>query len=259
MSDPTGSGTAGEDLNSPAMVAMATAIYNARVTHSRKIISDLDLPIARITETLYEIRDCGDDRSAVITLFALIEDLLINLMKRNMNQNLKGGLDRLFQHHNLLGTASSRIAMCAAIGWISPELHNDLELIRKMRNEFAHKVRVRSLTDAPIADWMLALKSNEAEFLPASAAAVQLDGSLIIREISEYTPRQRLVMRSVSIVKKLCYELPCLPLALQHRIHPQDILGELSEMPGAVQDLSRAVIGPMLKIMIVNRPEHWVL
>jgi hypothetical protein len=41
-----------------------------------------------------------------------------------------------------LGTLSSRIAACHAMGLISDEEYRECELIRKIRNEFAHKMKM---------------------------------------------------------------------------------------------------------------------
>lgn len=103
--------------------AMTKALYDVRVKEARKKIAELVLPCPRIEETLIEARDCGDDRTSVIIIFALVEDLLLDLIKLNLNKDMKGGVDKLFFQNGVLSTASSRISIIAALDWISVDVH----------------------------------------------------------------------------------------------------------------------------------------
>jgi hypothetical protein len=50
-----------------------------------------------------------------------------------------------------LGTFSSRINICYAVGLIGKKVHRDLHLIRKIRNDFAHKTGPLGFADQAIA------------------------------------------------------------------------------------------------------------
>jgi DNA-binding MltR family transcriptional regulator len=49
-----------------------------------------------------------------------------------------------------LGTFSARIDMAYLLGWISLDIHRDLHLIRKIRNDFGHRMKALSFEDPMI-------------------------------------------------------------------------------------------------------------
>lgn len=49
--------------------------------------------------------------------------------------------DQLFKSEKLLGTFSSKIIFCYRLGIIDSKIMHALELIRRIRNDFAHQVR----------------------------------------------------------------------------------------------------------------------
>jgi len=71
-----------------------------------------------------------------------------------LSPEIAGGPDSLLDSLRPLGTSSARIQMSAALRWISPSVYRDLTLIRKIRNEFAHKPFVSSFNEPPISDWV---------------------------------------------------------------------------------------------------------
>ncbi len=219
---------------------------------AREKAASIELPAARIQDTLREVRDCADDRAAVIMLFALIEDLLTELMKGNMDAKLKGGLSRLFDHQGVLGTASARITLAAALQWVTPGIHAELDLLRKMRNEFAHKVRVRHLTDDPVAGWLTSMHPGERDFQAGLDEALRLKPVLQMRPMNEYTPRQRLVARGASLVGALCWQIPSMPLAREHGIHPREVFGSYDDMPVSAREVQRALVEAVFPILVLN-------
>ena len=195
---------------------VAAAIYKVHLEAARGALNSLVLPIERIAETLVEVRDCSDDRASVITLFALVDDLMITLIKRNLNSNLKGGLERLFESHGLLATASSRLTMASALFWLRAETYSELDLLRKIRNKFAHSVRIKNLTDEPVSGWLSSMTASEKAMSAQFDAARHHNPELEARDMGKYTDRQRLVFRGAWLVHHVCMELPVRPIALLH-------------------------------------------
>jgi hypothetical protein len=79
------------------------------------------------------------ERGQVLISTGFLEQQLKDILRAFMLEN--GGTDTLFEGANApLGTLSSRIAACFALGLITDGEHHDLSLIRKVRNEFAHSV-----------------------------------------------------------------------------------------------------------------------
>ncbi len=64
------------------------------------------------------------------------------------------------------GTFSSKIYGCSALGLISPDEEHDIQLIRKIRNDFAHQLGV-SFQTKEIADRCEAFKHSAREYASA--------------------------------------------------------------------------------------------
>lgn len=78
-------------------------------------------------------------RGQVLISSGFLEQQLNDILQAFMVAN--SGTDTLFEGGNApLGTFSSRIAACFALGLISEDEHHDLSLIRKIRNDFAHNI-----------------------------------------------------------------------------------------------------------------------
>lgn len=67
--------------------------------------------------------------------------------------------DELLSNNGPLGTFSARIRVACALAWISDDVQSDLNLIRSIRNEFAHNFdHALSFADQAIADKWRALR-----------------------------------------------------------------------------------------------------
>lgn len=96
-----------------------------------------------------------DERGLVLSVGAFAEDLLGRLLLAYLRPG-KSSSDLVEGFNAPLGTFSSRIKACHAFGIISDEQQRDLDIARKIRNEFAHnwegcsfeKQNVRDLADA---------------------------------------------------------------------------------------------------------------
>lgn len=80
-------------------------------------------------------------RGAALAAAAFLDDLLRDIINAFLLSN--DSCRKLTEGFNApLGTLSARIAACHAMGLISDQEARECELIRKVRNEFAHKVKI---------------------------------------------------------------------------------------------------------------------
>lgn len=90
---------------------------------------------------LYEaVKEIGQKplRSSIITAAALIDSLLESLIQAYL---VKGSeKEKIFEPQGCLGTFSAKISMAYCLGLISKELHDDINLYRKIRNACAHSI-----------------------------------------------------------------------------------------------------------------------
>lgn len=95
------------------------------------------------------------DRACAVLGAALLDVRLESLYSRR----LRCFGDELLSNSGPLGTFSARIRLARSLAWISDDVHNDLNLIRLIRNEFAHNVdHALSFADQSIADRCRALR-----------------------------------------------------------------------------------------------------
>ncbi len=78
------------------------------------------------------------DRGAALVGAALLDQQLLDLLKSHL-LNKKESAELLEGGTAPLGTFSSRIKACYCLGLITDLEHKELQLIRKIRNEFAHQ------------------------------------------------------------------------------------------------------------------------
>lgn len=103
------------------------------------------------------------DRAAAILGVAYLEDVLSQLFKKIFINNEK------FIEENVLGdsrnvvldTFSKKIATSYALGLLREKEYKDLEIIRRIRNKFAHSMKHLSFEQGAIRDQCLALKIAE--------------------------------------------------------------------------------------------------
>ncbi len=81
------------------------------------------------------------ERGAALTAAAFLDDLLHKVIEAFLIKN-KSGKSLTDGFNAPLGTLSSRVAACHALGLISEEEFQECALIRKIRNEFAHKMKM---------------------------------------------------------------------------------------------------------------------
>jgi hypothetical protein len=93
----------------------------------------------------------SSDRAAAVLGAAFIDDRLTEAIKARFHQDKKV-LERLFGHAGALSTFSAKIDVAFSIGMLSKEAIEDLHVIRKVRNEFAHNLRMKSFAAAPVRD-----------------------------------------------------------------------------------------------------------
>jgi mannitol operon repressor len=88
------------------------------------------------------------DRGAVLVTAAMLDDVLTKLLLARLVEGKSS--EKLLDGFNApLGTFSAKIAAARAIGVISEEWRRDLDLLRGIRNDFAHSVTA-TLGDEPI-------------------------------------------------------------------------------------------------------------
>jgi DNA-binding MltR family transcriptional regulator len=110
-----------------------------------------------IAAAMVELRRASDRAAAVIAM-ALIESELEQLLRQHFKPVPTAVIGRLFGSKGTLSDFVSKIDMAFAIGLIGEANHRDFDLMRRIRNKFAHRVVAKSFEDheiSQIADHLL--------------------------------------------------------------------------------------------------------
>jgi hypothetical protein len=92
------------------------------------------------------------DRAGAILLGAEIDILLKSLLEIYFLPPQKTSID-IFGPDGAVGSFSARIELCYRLGFLHPAMHHDLQIIRKIRNRFAHGEQGLDLSDDQLRDW----------------------------------------------------------------------------------------------------------
>lgn len=85
------------------------------------------------------------ERAAVIVAAARVDVELEKLIKHVLKPH-PGGSDPLLDSERPLGTFSARISMAYRLGLIDQDFEHSIQMLRKMRNDFAHHFEDESLS-----------------------------------------------------------------------------------------------------------------
>lgn len=105
----------------------------------------------------------GDDRAIVIIGSAFWETILEHILIEFFPEDEKE-VEALFGYDKQLGSYSNKVRMIYCLGLIEKKVMQDLKLIGKIRNRFAHDLTV-SFADKDITDWCRQLKWHREVFL----------------------------------------------------------------------------------------------
>lgn len=86
------------------------------------------------------------ERGAALAAAAFLDDLLLRIISAFLRQT-DASSDLLNGFNAPLGSLAARIAASYALGLISDDERDECDLIRKIRNEFAHKVKMSFETE----------------------------------------------------------------------------------------------------------------
>lgn len=116
----------------------------------------IDLNSFRLIEAESELRGASD-RAAAIVGASLIEVELEQLLVRSMVRDFPS--KALFEGFGPLSSLSAKIKIAQCFGFLPPDLAADADLIRKIRNEFAHTHEPLSFETQRIANWVSTLNA----------------------------------------------------------------------------------------------------
>jgi hypothetical protein len=148
------------------------------------------------------------ERSAVVLGVARLDVGLETLLTRSMRHSL-GGSDELFDTGKALSPFAVKILLAHRLGLIDDDVERVLQLVRRIRNSFAHSI--------------------ETEKLSESAHKNRL---LEISRVCQTSPLFKSMKDSFSAIPKLSQELATYCAVITTLITTLDIAAHIAQIPG---------------------------
>lgn len=147
------------------------------------------------------------DRGAAMVAASRLDEVLSQVLLAFMaDSTVSKGL--LEGPNAPLGSLSSRIEMCFSLGLIEEREYRELNMIRKIRNEFGHRWRDVGFDSAPIADLCRALPWRGPEDIRERPPRGVFNFAVCML-LSDLVWRERLVRRERRTQKEWPYTLRC--------------------------------------------------
>ncbi len=100
----------------------------------------------------------GSDRAVAVICTAIVENRLTAVLKASMKSDAEA-LTELFRPSGPLGNLGTKIRLTYLLGLIHQDVYRDLLLVTKIRNDFAHNVRITAFQDESIKNRVNSLRA----------------------------------------------------------------------------------------------------
>ena len=104
------------------------------------------------------------ERATAILAAAWIDHLLELKLAQHFSSGNAKARAQLFAANGPFGTSSAKITTAFCVGWLDVDVYHDLNLIRKIRNSFAHQVHGLSMESPTISGLIESFKVPHREY-----------------------------------------------------------------------------------------------
>jgi len=125
------------------------------------------------------------DRAAVV-LGAARLDVALEAALRSLMSNHPNGQDNLFDPDRPLGTLSAKIALAHRLGVIDQDVEHALQIIRRIRNDFAHSIEDESLSVQRHRDRLRSSTSRAKEMAVWNTVAASFENLPVSETLKEF-------------------------------------------------------------------------
>ena len=149
--------------------------------------------------------DKDSDRASALVAAALLDAQLEDLFRHRLKHNQ----ERLLGVDGPLATFANRTRFARALEWIDADVEADLNIIRDVRNRFAHSFdRELAFTDPQIEGWCTSIRTIGAYFAGYDEAKAQLHRNFSLSLIAAWraileSPRARFLATTHFIAQHL--------------------------------------------------------
>lgn len=142
---------------------------------SEKVVEHLDsLPFDEdeYRAVIFEIVRCHDALVAIVAT-SYADKLLEQMYKTELPADVPGGKKSLLGAYGPFDSFAKRLRLAYCFGWVDSSAASDIDLVREIRNRFAHDWRLKSLDD-PVVKALVDKMSAADDFLFGKPAVAKL-------------------------------------------------------------------------------------
>ena len=104
------------------------------------------------------------DRACVILVASWVDHFLRIKLAQEFSKGNSDARDALFSSNGPFATFSAKLNAVFCADWIDRDLYHDLQVIRKLRNEFAHSIDSHTLHDEPFPSMISKLRVPKRQY-----------------------------------------------------------------------------------------------
>lgn len=142
------------------------------------------------------------DRAAVV-LGAARLDVALEAALSSLMSNHPNGQDNLFDPDRPLGTLSAKIALAHRLGVIDQDVEHALQIIRKIRNDFAHSIEDESLSVQRHRDRLRSATSRVREMAVWNATAVHFEKLEVSETLREFALLLMIIIVNLEVFARM--------------------------------------------------------
>ena len=228
-----------EDSKQPSaeseLAQIASRLEGAVVDTLLDKLRTVDLKVEEFEEFFRGLLPQSDTVIAIVGS-SYLDDRLRQLFTQAVNSEISGGTKKLLGAFGPLGTFDARIQVGGAMYWLAKDTYLSLHLIRKIRNEFAHKPFARTFDEDRISELVASMTSTKEGILLN-------DLPERLRHHLPLTNRQRFFVRTVLAGSAMITEMCSAPYATRMGLDPVAALRvEWDRAPKAFNELSCSTV-----------------
>jgi len=241
----------GEDQDRAILADGGLGLWVCQVDNRPKFdrardLTPLEKEVKAEAESLASYLIGADARTYCILAVSFLEDTL----KRNFVEKWKiqgrKAYDNYFGSNGPISTLSQRTLVAQALQWLPEGILKEIDLLRKIRNEFAHNHRVHSLTIEPLQSYVVGLECRERTWDRDEAAIYQA----AYREAPTET---KLRMRIYCCVLFAIGQLLARSKLITHDVHPSYREEGFFGLTKIERDLIDTTVGFCLRSLKIGR------
>lgn len=168
------SDTSYEDLTLAREVTLG--VWTERYNELRAA-TDLEATIMDEANDLANFAMNADTRTTTILLVSFLEDTLEKTFIEQWDLSSRKEKGRIFGASGPLSTFSQRTTVARGIKWLTREQVAEFDLLRRIRNIFAHNHRIHALNNTNVSQLVLALPNHEQIWCEQARYQAAYDGS----------------------------------------------------------------------------------